>query len=137
MPSLHVLSVTYNRRQDVKRDHTTYLAFAEAFKSLLERRRRRKASAFDREIDGQGDKEHLLSMLLPDGKKRGLMRVNPATVIFTHLLRNDVKVKSCHLFSTQSAMMGTPLKFITCELQNLQPIPGIIDDFPSRSNPKG
>ena len=53
MPSLHVLSVTYNRRQDVKRDYTTYLAFAEAFKSLLERRRRRKAMAFDREIDGQ------------------------------------------------------------------------------------
>ena len=76
--------------------------------------------------------EHLLSMLLPDGKKRGPMRVNPATVIFTDLIRNDVKVKSCNLFSNQSAMMGTSLKFITCELQNLQPIPGIIDDC--RSN---
>eukprot|EP01052_Picozoa_sp_SAG31_P041793 SAG31_NODE_6438_length_2018_cov_3.883325_1_plen_238_part_00 len=68
----------YFNYQAVKRDHATVLAFADAFKSMLERRRRRAELAFDRNVKTpraeqiSGVEEFAVDRLRPDGsRKRG------------------------------------------------------------------
>eukprot|EP01051_Picozoa_sp_SAG22_P001649 SAG22_NODE_67_length_22882_cov_25.671553_11_plen_779_part_00 len=102
----------YFNYQSVKRDHATILAFADAFKNMLERRRRRAELAFDRNAQSpraEDDNVFAVDWLKKDGsRKRGQLRwESPDLVFVLGEYRNNIFIET----GTQSWPLSSVVRF--------------------------